>query len=149
MDSIIEEKEEDIDFIKIYLQIHYPKIEDKPYYKIDFDKNILVLFDPVNRTHSEKDGIFEMDKIFTNENDNSYIYEEICSNTIKESLKGESYVFISYGNTISDKLKILIGDVNDSYIKVEHRGLFPKVLERLISTINNNKPYIENLLKNL
>ena len=149
MDSIIEEKEEDIDFIKIYLQIHYPKIEDKPYYKIDFDKNILVLFDPVNRTHSEKDGIFEMDKIFTNENDNSYIYEEICSNTIKESLKGESYVFISYGNTISDKLKILIGDVNDSYIKVEHRGLFPKVLERLISTINNNKSYSENLSINL
>ena len=149
MDSIIEEKDEDIDFIKIYLHIHYPKIEDKPSYKVDLDKNILVLFDQINRTNSERDGIFEMDKIFTNENDYSYINEEICSNTIKESLKGESYAFISYGTTISDKLKILIGDVNDSYTKVEHRGLFPKILEKLINTINNNKSYRENISINL
>ena len=149
MDSILEEKEEDNDFIKIYLHIHYPKIEDKPYYKIDLDKNILVLFDSVNRTNSEKDGLFEMDKIFTNENDYSYIYEEIGYNTIKESLNGESYVFISYGNTITDKLKILIGDVNDSYTHVEHRGLFPKLLEKLIITINGNISYRENLSINL
>ena len=149
MDSIIEEKEEDIDFIKIFLHIHYPKIEDKPYYKVDLDKNILVLFDSINRTNSEKDSIFEMDRIFTNENNNSYIYEEICSNAIKDAIKGESYAFISYGNTISDKLKILIGDVNDSYSKVEHRGLFPKLLEDLINMINNNKSYRENLSINL
>ena len=149
MDSIIEEKDEDNDYIKIYLHIHYPKVEDKPYYKIDLDKNILVLFDSINRANSEKDGIFEMDRIFTNENDNSYIFEEICSNTIKESIKGESFAFISYGNTISDKLKILIGDVNDSYTKIPHRGLFPNLLEKLISTINNNKSYRENLSINL
>ena len=86
-----------------------------------------------------------MDKIFTNENDNPYIYEEICSNTIKDSINGESFTFISYGNTISDKLKVLIGDVNDSYIKKEHRGVFPKLLEELITTINNNKSYRDNL----
>ena len=149
MDSIKEEKEEENDAVKLYLQIHYPKIEDKPYYKIDFDKNILVLFDQVNRTHSEKDGIFEMDKIFTNENDNSYLYNEICSNAIKEALKGESFAFISYGNTISDKLKILIGDVNYSYSKAELRGMFPKLLEELITTINNNKSYTENISINL
>ena len=149
MDSIIEEKEEDYDYIKIYLHIHYPKVEDKPYYKIDLDKNVLVLYDSINRKNSEKDGIFEMDRIFTNENDNSYIFEEICSNTIKEAIKGESYAFISYGNTISDKLKILIGDVNDSYTNVSHRGLFPNLLEKLISTINNNKSYRENLSINL
>ena len=149
MDSIKEEKEEENDYVKLFLQIHYPKIEDKPYYKIDFEKNILILFDPVNRTNSEKDGIFEMDQIFTNENDNSYIYEEVCSNTVTESLKGESYSFISYGNTISDKLKILIGDVNDSYRKVAHRGLFPKILEELINTINNNMSYRDNISINL
>ena len=149
MDSILEEKEEDNDFVRIYLQIHFPKIEDKPYYKIDFDKNILVLFDSINRTSSEKDGIFEMDKIFTNENNNLYIYEEICSNTIKDTLNGESHVFISYGNTISDKLKLLIGDVNDSYSVIEHRGLFPIFLEKLINEINNNINYRENLSINL
>ena len=149
MDSIKEEKEEENEAVKIYLQIHYPKIEDKPYYKIDFDKNILILFDQVNRTHSEKDGIFEMDKIFTNENDNPFIYDEICSNTISEALKGESFCFISYGNTISDKLKILIGDVNYSYTKTELRGLFPKVLEELLNTINNDKSYTDNISINL
>ena len=149
MDSILEEKEEDNDFVKTYLQIHFPKIEDKPYYKIDLEQNILVLFDPINRAHSEKDGVFEMDKIFTNENDRVLIYQEICSNTIKDSIKGESHVFISYGNTISDKLKILLGDVNDSYSKIEHRGLFPFLLERLINEINNNISYRENLSINL
>ena len=149
MDSIKEEKEEESELVKTYLQIHYPKIEDKPYYKIDLHNNILYLFDSINRKESDNNGIFEMNKIFTNECDNSSIYQEICSNIIKDSLKGESSTFISYGNTISDKLKILIGDVNESYTKVEQRGLFPKILDNLITTINNDKSYRENLSINL
>ena len=149
MDSIQEEKEEENDLIKTFLYITYPKIEDKSYYKVDLSNNVLILFDPITRTESERDGIFEMDKIFTNEHNNSDIYEEICSNTIKEALNGESFSFISYGNTISYKLKLLIGDVNDSYTKVEHRGLFPKLLDNLINNINNDNIHRENLSINL
>lgn len=149
MDSIQEEKEEENDLIKTYLYITYPKIEDKSYYKVDLSNNILILFDPITRTESDRDGIFEMDKIFTNEHNNSYIYEEICSNTIKEVLSGESFSFISYGNTISYKLQLLIGDVNDSYTNAEHRGLFPKLLDNLINNINNDISHRENLSINL
>ena len=149
MDSIQEEKEEENDLIKTFLYITYPKIEDKSYYKVDLSNNVLFLFDPITRTESDKDGIFEMDKIFTSEHNNSYIYEEICSNTIKEALNGESFSFISYGNTISYKLNLLIGDVNDSYTNVDHRGLFPKLLDDLINNINNDKSHRENLSINL
>jgi len=149
MDSIQEEKEEENDLIKTFLYITYPKIEDKSYYKVDLSNNILVLLDPITRTESDRDGIFEMDKIFTNEHTNSYIYEEICSNTIKEALNGESFCFISYGNTISNKLNLLIGDVNDSYTNVEHRGLFPKLFDNLINNINSDKSLRENLSINL
>ena len=149
MDSIQEEKEEENDSIKTFLYITYPKIEDKSYYKVDLSNNALILFDPITRMESERDGIFEMDKIFTSEHNNSYIYEEICSNAIKEALSGESFSFISYGNTISYKLNLLIGDVNDSYTNVDHRGLFPRLLDNLITNINDDKSHRENLSINL
>ena len=135
MDTI-QDKE---DLIQTFLHIHYPNIDDKPYYDVDFEKNILNLYDPIYKIKTEKNSIFELNKIFTNENDNKYIYEETCSNTIKDCLNGQSIVFISYGITISDKLKFIIGDVNDSYSNLNHRGIFPILLDKLISSLNNSK----------
>ena len=127
------------DLIQTFLHIHYPNIDDKPYYDVDFEKNILNLYDPIYKIKTEKNSIFELNKIFTNENDNKYIYEETCSNTIKDCLNGQSIVFISYGITVSDKLKFIIGDVNDSYSNLNHRGIFPILLDKLISSLNNSK----------
>ena len=125
--------------IKTYLHIHNPTIQDKPYYKLDLIKNILYLN---NNAEPDSEGIFEFDKIFTNENNNSYIYENICSNIIKEALEGKSYCFISYGTTMSDKLKVLIGDFDYSSneINIENKGIFMNTLEDLINNknINNN-----------
>ena len=115
--------------IKTYLHIHNPSVKDKPYYKIDKSQNILYLHNQMNISESESDGIFEFDKIFTNENKFSDIYENICGTVIHNFYEGKSYCFISYGNTMSDKFKILIGDNNDKGI----------LLQSFDDLIKNNK----------
>ena len=118
--------------IKTYLHIHNPTVKDKPYYKIDKSKNILYLHNQKIITESESDGILEFDKIFTNENSSSDIYKNICDNMIQNFYEGKSYCFVSYGNTMSDKFKILIGDNNK-------KGILLQTFDDLITNNNNKK----------
>ena len=118
--------------IKTYLHIHNPTVKDKPYYKIDKSKNILYLHNQKIISESESDGIFEFDKIFTNENSSSDIYKNICDNMIQNFYEGKSHCFVSYGNTMSDKFKILIGDNNK-------KGILLQTFDDLITNNNNKK----------
>ena len=136
--NTIEEDEEELlknNFIKTYLHIHNPTVQDKPYYKLDLSKNILYFHNQMNLSDSENDGIFEFDKIFTNEkNNNSDIYNNICPKMINELYEGKSYCLISYGNTMSDKFKLLIGDINN-------KGILFQTFDEVINT-NNTKENI-------
>ena len=84
---------------------HNLTVKDKTYYKIDNSKNILYLHNQMNISDSGLDGIFQFDKIFTNENKTSEIYENISGTVVQNFYEGKSYCFISYGNTMSDKFK--------------------------------------------
>ena len=141
--------EEDYDIIRTFLKIGKPKIEEKPYYDIDLEKNIFLLHDPIFKNKSDNSEIFEVNQIFTNKDDNSYIYEQICQNTISDALNGDSFVFISYGITISEKLEILIGNIENSNRNADNVGIFPRLLNKLIDKINNNKEFKDNLSINL
>ena len=149
-DNIIEEQPEEnipkinMDRIKIFLKVRPPETEDKSYYDIDQSKNIFTLYDQLIKGPSGKSKLYEMDKIFTNENEYSYIYEEICRNCIKESLQENHFCFISYGETSSDKFNMLYGNIEDSYTNINNRGIFPRLLEQYIQTINNNEEYKNN-----
>lgn len=143
------DNEEEIDIIKTYLKVGKPKIEEKPYYDIDLEKNIILLHDPIFKNPSDKSGIIEVNQIFTNQHEYSYIYDKICQNTIEESLNGDSFIFVSYGITTSEKLDVLIGNIEDSNRNEKHIGIFPRLLEQLINTVNNNKEYKDNLSINL
>lgn len=123
------------DAVKSFLKIETPKVKDSLFYEVNSSKNIITLFDPIKKEPSDKSLNFEIDKIFTNENENSYIYEEICLNTIKESLEGISYSFISYGETSSKKLDLLIGNLEEDSSNINHRGIYPRLLENLIKKI--------------
>ena len=120
------------DAIKTFIRIQTPKIKDQKYYDINSSKNIISLYDPFNKKPSNKTMNFEMDKIFTSENENSYIYEEICLNTIKDSMDGVSYSFITYGETSSNKVDVLIGNIKDSIININNRGIYPRLLDNLL-----------------
>ena len=129
--------------IKSFLRIETPKIKDAPFYEINALKNSITLYHPHNKQPSDRSSLFELDKIFTNEEENSYIFEEICLNTIKDCLDGFSYSFISYGDTSTKKIEVLIGDINDSISNINHRGIYPRLLESLI-----NKIKTENIREN-
>ena len=137
------------DLIKIYLKVKEPLNDDKPYYNINLENNIFTLYDPILKSPSEKSAIFEFDKIFNQNNENSYIYEEICRDCVNNALNGESITFISYGETSSDKINVIYGDYEDIYTNINNRGIFPRFLEQLISNINDNKEYKNNYSINL
>ena len=127
------------DAIKSFLRIEIPKIKDQIYYEVNSKKNIISLYDPVYKKPSSKTLNFELDKIFTNENENSYIYEEICLNTIKDILEGISYSFIAYGDTSSHKLDVLIGNIKDSITNLNSRGIYPSLLDNLFKKLKNKE----------
>ena len=137
------------DLIKIYLKVKEPLNDDKPYYNINLENNIFTLYDPILKSPSEKSAIFEFDKIFNQNNENSYIYEEICRDCVNNALNGENITFISYGETSSDKINVIYGDYEDSYTNINNRGIFPRFLEQLISNINDNEEYKNNYSINL
>ena len=137
--------EEEPDVIRTFLKIGKPKIEEKPYYDIDLEKNIIFLHDPIFKNKSDNSLLFEVNQIFTDQHEYSYIYEQICQNTISESLAGDSFVFISYGTTTSEKLEMLIGNIENSNRNSKNVGIFPRLLNQLIQNINDNKEYKDNL----
>ena len=141
--------EEDTEIIKTFLKVGKPKVEEKPYYDIDLEKNIITLHDPITKIQSDKDSIIEVNQVFTNKHEYSYIYEQVCQDTIEESLKGNSFIFVSYGISTSEKLEMLIGNIEDSNRNINHIGIFPRLLDQLINTINKNKEYKDNLSINL
>ena len=131
--------------IKTYLKINSPNFEDKSYYSINKTKNIITLYDPVDKEPSDKSSDFEEDKIFDENDNNSYIYEEICQNTINNTLKGTSYSFITYGDSNSNKIKLLIGDIENNNLSIYNIGLFPKLLDNLLKKQKSLKNTSENI----
>ena len=125
--------------IKSFLRIEIPKLKDSPYYEVNSQQNIITLHNPFEKKFVDSSSKFELDKIFTNKNENSFIFEEICLNTTKECLDGYSYSFISYGETSSKKLDVLIGNIEDSVTNINNRGIYPRLLESLLKKIKTNE----------
>ena len=122
------------DIIKTYLKIEPTKKSNNSLYSIDLKNNIFSLF---SLEQNKQD--FELDKIFTNKDENSYIYEIICLNTIKECIKGTSYSFISFGETINNKMEFLIGDLVNNYKNINYYGIFIRLLDNLINKKNDKE----------
>ena len=135
--------------IKTFLKLTTPKTKDNPYYQISSDKkSLLLLNNPKIKNENEKNEKYSFDKIFTENNENSYIYEEIMRNCIQESLSGIHFSFISYGDSNSENREIIFGKSN-CYENINNRGIFPRCLENYIIKISNDKKLNENLALNV
>ena len=135
--------------IKIFLKLTTPKVKDKPYYQISIDKKSFLLSNnPKLKSENEKSEKYSFDKIFTENNENSYIYEEIMRNCIQESLSGIHFSFISYGDSNSENREIIFGKSN-CYENINSRGIFPRFLENYILKISSDKKLNENLALNV
>ena len=131
MEKILKMHNNDKDIIKTFLKIETTKETNSSLYSLDLSKNIFSLYSPEKIKQD-----FELDKIFTNKDENSYIYEIICLNTIKECIKGMSYTFISFGETINNKIEFLIGDMVNNYKNINYYGIFIRLLENLLNKKN-------------
>ena len=135
--------------IKIFLKIKNPKVENKEYYKTSLDKKVFLLAkNPKIKKEEEINEKYTFDKIFNDNNENSYIYEEIMLNCINESINGIHYTFISYGDSNSENKDIIFGK-NDCYDNINSRGIFPRFLESYILKISSDKHLNENLALNV
>ena len=151
MNSLKEEAneyEEEEDRIRVYLNVRPSKASDKIFYNVSKDKKSISLLDNISLDNQKKWKKIEVDQIFTYKDENSYIYEEVMLNCIKNSLDGENFTFISYGDSDSEKHQLIIG-TPDSYENINNRGLFPRLLENYINKIESNEILSDTISLNL
>ena len=134
----MEQNENDI--IKTFLKIE--KTEDDINDLFSLDKNNKI-FSLISLDGKKTD--FELNKIFINDDENSYIYEMICQNCIEDYIKGINYCFISYGETVNNKFEFLIGNVMANYININNYGIFLRFLNELLT--KKNKKEFDYLIK--
>ena len=144
----LNEYEEDNERIRVYLKIKPSNPSDKIFYNVSKDKKVLSLLDNITLDDNKKSKKITIDKIFTNKDENSYIYEEVMLNCVKNSLKGDNYTFIFYGDSNSEKHQLIIG-TPDCYENINNRGLFPRLLDRYINKIDSNEILSDSISLNL
>ena len=144
----LNEYEENNERIRVYLKIKPSNPSDKIFYNVSKDKKVLSLLDNITLDDNKKSKKITIDKIFTNKDENSYIYEEVMLNCVKNSLKGDNYTFIFYGDSNSEKHQLIIG-TPDCYENINNRGLFPRLLDRYINKIDSNEILSDSISLNL
>ena len=142
------EYEDDDERIRVYLKIKPSNPSDKIFYNVSKDKKIISLLDNITLDDHKRSKKIEIDKIFTHKDENSYIYEEVMLNCVKKSLNGDNFTFISYGDSNSEKHQLIIG-TPDCYENINHRGLFPRLLENYINKIESNEILSDTISLNL
>ena len=142
------EYEEENERIKVYLKIKPSLASDKIFYNISSDKKTISLLDNITLDDQKKSKKLELDKIFTHKDENSYIYEEITRNCVKNSLNGDNFTFISYGDSNSEKHQLFIG-TSDCYENINNRGLLPRLLESYINKIDSNAKLCDSISLNI
>ena len=125
--------------IKTFLKVDSPNYIDKPYFSINKNRKILTLFDKIIKAPSDSSTEFEEDKIFTESDENSYIYEEICLNTIKNALNGISHFFTFYGDTGSSKFNLSIGDIREDKTNYNKYGIILRFIDNILKEVNNEE----------
>ena len=132
------------DKIKTFIKLEFSELKREDLYEVDESKKFITIFnsEKINQIIEKKSYPFEFDKIFTDNDSNSYIYEEICLNCIKESLEGISFNFISFGDSHSNKYNLLFGKIEKDYSNINNHGIFIRYLKEMI---NKNKKYNYNI----
>ena len=144
----INEYQNENERIKVYLKIKPSLASDKIFYNVSSDKKTISLLDNLTLDDQKKSKKIEIDKIFTNNDENSYIYEEIMRNCVKNSLNGDNFTFISYGDSNSEKHQLIIGS-SDCYENINNRGLLPRLLESYVNKIDSDEILSDTISLNI
>lgn len=122
------------DDLLIYAKIGKINIQsDNPFLVPDKEKNKIKYIVQSHKNNSEKITTeYEFEKVFLENDEYSYIYEEIAINTVSNSINKVNSFFLSYGETSSEKHKIILGDLNCAE-NLNTRGILPRLLSQLTS----------------
>ena len=110
---------------KFFLKIRETK-SDNPYYLVE--KDCFKLLDPLRKTSTSNALSFDFKRVFQNE-EQSYIYEEICRGAAKNLVAGNNQIFLGYGTSKSGKSEILLG--NDDLSDITNWGMVHRLIEQL------------------
>ena len=116
--------------LRVYLKVKKPIEKDKLYYNISADKKLISLYDKVIKDESSKTQKIEVDKIFEDSENEQIIYNEICQNCIDDSMDGNNYTYISYGDSTSEKNELIVGNN-----KTNSKGIFHLLLSDCFTKI--------------
>ena len=117
----------------VYLKVKEPNEKDKLYYNISEDKKLISLYDKVIKDESSKTQKIEVDKIFLDSENEQTIYNEICKNCIDDSIDGNNYTYISYGDSTSEKNELIVGNN-----KKKTKGIYHLLLSDCYNKIKKN-----------
>ena len=128
------------DDIKTYIKIKKVEKIDKKYIKIDKNKNILTFIETkeTKKGSSTTNINYEASEIFTEKDENSFIYKKISENIIKESFLGKNISIIAYGETESEKHSLMFHDNNNNNNENNEKGIFIRLLENIFNEIDDN-----------
>ena len=117
----------------VYLKVKQPNEKDKLYYKISEDKKLISLYDKIIKDESSKTQKIEVDKIFEDSENEEIIYKDICNNCIDESIDGNNFTYIFYGDSTSEKNELVVGDSTNG-----SKGIFHLLLSDIYSQVKKN-----------
>ena len=123
-----------IERLMVYLKVKEPTEKDKLYYDISGDKKLISLHDNIIKDESSKTQKIELDKIFEDSDDEEIIYNEICKHCIDDSIEGNNYTFISYGDSTSEKNELIVGNKKNGT-----KGIFHLLLSDYNEKIKENQ----------
>ena len=128
------------DKIKVFIKLEYSELKKKDIYEVDESKKFITIHNKETdeKSNDKKSYPFEFNKIFMDNDTNSYIYEEICLNCIKQVYEGISFSFISFGESNSNKFDLLFGKIDEDYSNINNHGLFIRYLKELIRKNKKN-----------
>ena len=124
--EVIELKED----IKTYAKIKKTSEEiNDSFIEISSLKNKIIFKDIYNLQIQKSE--YPINKVFLENDEYSYIYEDITLNTINDSLNQINTSFFTYGDSNSEKHTLIFGS-EDCITNINLRGIFPRLIENII-----------------
>ncbi len=123
--------------LKTFLKVKKPK-EDETILFLEIPENRKkIIYQENSKNLKIVKSDYSMNKIFLENDEYSYIYEDITRNTINDSINGINSTFFSYGNSNSEKHELLFSSENSIY-NINERGIFPRIIQNILIKENIN-----------
>ncbi|KAJ3185366.1 hypothetical protein HDU85_001416 [Gaertneriomyces sp. JEL0708] len=117
----------DVSFANVREVICYPQLVDFPF----------------DRQNKDYPGMFNFDRVFDWNATQDLVFSYSARATIEDVMRGYNGTIFAYGQTGSGKTHTMMGQLEDEELK----GLTPRIVESIFSTIFSSPPHMEFTVK--